>query len=184
MRLERISAHEIKAYLSQQDLNELGIKDSASLDGGAAEIILGVARAELDFCCEKNNCEIFMQSCKDGCTLTLKSPDNKKKKFMHKSVLCFDEYGALYIACIYLNNFKIRYSELRKEDDKTYYLVIEYDDETDQLDGKPYWLSSVSELCSSVHTDKNAFFYYICEHSIPVIEKNAVYHIAKSEKKW
>ena len=94
---------------------------------------------------------------------------------------------ALFTACEYLLNFDISESELRTEGDgreKTYYLIVEYKDSGAMLDGKPYWLLSVSELCSYVQTDKTSFFYYIFEHCTPVIEKNAVFDIAKSEKKW
>ncbi|MBQ7700757.1 MAG: hypothetical protein IJT49_10525 [Clostridia bacterium] len=188
MRLQRISAYEIKAYLTQDDLVRLGIKDAARLDCGAADLILNIARSELDFAYEKNNCEIYTETCGDGYTLTVKaSGEEKRRSQTHKCVLCFDSYETLKCACLFLRNFDIQYSELRSEGDeraKTYYLLMEYGENGPQLDNKPYFLSSVSELCCSVHTDKTAFFYYISEHSAPLIQKNAVYDIAKSEKKW
>ena len=188
MRLQKISKYEIKAYLTQDDLEQLGIKDAARLDCGAADLILNIARTELDFVYEKNNCEIYSEVCGEGCTLTVKaSGDDKRYSQTHKCVLCFDSRETLYTACLFLSNFKIPNSELRSEGGeckKTYYLIIEYDDDGPQLDKKPYWLSSVSELCCYLHTDKNAFFYYISEHSKPLLQKNAVNDIAKSEKKW
>lgn len=184
MRLERISSYEIRAYLSEEDIKELGIKDASRLDRGAAETILCIARSELDFAYENNNCEIYSRRHGDGYMLTLKaSPECKSVLSEHESVLCFDDKAALKAACAYLIRPDILCSELRSEGN-IYYLLIKYRCDEPALDGRPYWLSSVSELCFCVHNDKNAFFYYISEHSELVLEKNAVYDIANSDKKW
>ena len=187
MRLERISEYEIKAYLSPDDLIELGIRDASRLDCGAADTILNIAKAELDFFYEKNNCEIFTETRGGGYTLTIKACGGKKQDNSHTCVLCFDNNDALITACEYLMNFSLHHSELRIEEngcEKTYYLIIKYGKEEPELDGKPFWLTSVSELCFCFQTDNNAFFYYISEHSVPLLQKNAVFDIAKSEKKW
>ena len=187
MRLERISEFEIKAYLSEDDLSELGIRDASRLDCGAADMILNIAKTELDFLYEKNNCEIFAEARGEGYTLTIVACGSKSSALPHTCVLCFDNEDALKAACEYLMNFSIRQSELRAEEngrEKTYYLLIKYGAGEPELDGKPFWLSSVSELCFCSQTDKNAFFYYISEHSAPLLQKNAVFDIAKSEKKW
>ena len=184
MRLEKISRYEIKAYLSADDIKELGIRDAARLDRGAADVILGIAGAELDFGCEKSNCEIYAEADGDGYILTIKAPCAAADgKALHECVLCFDDGSALKAACVFLSGADIPYSELRAEGG-SYYLIVKYGQNGTELDGRPYRLCSVSELCSSVHTDKNAFFYYISEHSYTLIEKNAVYDIAKNEKKW
>lgn len=188
MRLERISANEIKAYLSPDDLDELGIKDASRLDRGTAELILGIAKAELDFKYEKNNCEIYSEPCGKGYALTIKaSAVRGRAEPPHECVLCFDSEKTLYNACVFLRRFALDSSELREEGegrDKTYYLILKYGEIGPLIDGKPYWLISVSELCRAVFADKNAFFYYISEHSACIIEKNAVFDIANREKKW
>ena len=186
MRLEKISEKKIKAYLTYEDIEELGIKNVMQLDRREADVILSIAKAELGFDCERSCCEIYAESHSGGCTLTLSSHNSEKQKKEHECVLCFEDEKALYTACVYLLDFNIRYSDLRVEDGrgKTYYLTLKYKDEGPVLDGKPYWLCCVSELCDVIHTDKPAFFYYICEHCTLTLQKNAVYDIAKSEKKW
>lgn len=186
MRLERISDFEIKAYLTIEDIKEFGINDVNRLDRGAVDIVLGIAKSELDFCYKKSNCEIYTEQDGSGCTLTIKANAGEKRAVIHRCILCFSDKDDLYTACLFLQNFRLQQSELREEYDgrnKTYYLVINYFEGELLTDGRPYWLLSVSELCQSVHNDKNAFFYYICEHCTPVIKKNAVYYIANSEKK-
>ena len=185
MRLERISQNEIKAYLSYEDIEELGIKDATRLDRKETDVILSIAKAELDFDCERSSCEIYAESHCGGYTLTLTAHRTENRSKEHECILCFDDEKSLYTACAYLRNFSIISSDLYVESGrtKTYYLVINYGD-GHGFDGKPYWLFCVSELSDSVHTDKTAFFYYISEHCTLTIQKNAVFDIANSEKKW
>lgn len=186
MRLERISHNEIKAYLTHEDIEELGIKDVSRLDGKEADVILGIAKAELGFDCERSGCEIFAETHGGVCTLTVTAYKAENRAEEHECILCFDNEHELYTACVYLKNFGISDSDLYVEDGrrKTYYLIVKYGGKEPALDGRPYWLCCVSELCESVHTDKAAFFYYISEHCMLTMQKNAVYDIAKSEKKW
>lgn len=175
MRLEKISDSFISAYMSKDDLTNLGLTadDAAS----AADIIIGAALSEFGFSYRRNECEITAEP---GVTVTVRA---KKRHTQSKTaILCFGDGKALYDACVFLQDKSIISSRLLCEGDgadKTYYLIIDY-----RAEGDPLWLSSVSELAEHSYHEKNAFFCYIIEHSCTVIEKNALNVIANSDKTW
>jgi len=179
MKIQRISDNIITAFLSDTEVCDLGCKDEAELRAAVLHIIACAAGAEPGFRFSEDDCEITKE---DGYLITVKAKKRRQNKKTAKTVLCFDNGAALHSACVYLCDKNIRESSLLCEGrgaDKTYYLIIEYGAEPD-----PLWLSSVSELCFAVHTDKKAFLYYIYEHCGTILEKNAVFDIANSEKTW
>ena len=179
MKLYKISDIEVLAFLSKEDINDVGAKDEEELKDAVLRIVQSAAGSGLGFYHPAADCEITEEK---GYMITLTAKKKKQRKENRKTVLCFDSGDALYTACVFLSDKNITESSLLCEGKggvKTYYLILEYENTPDTLR-----LDAVSELCSSVYIDKNAFLYYIYEHSYTLIEKNAVYDIANSKKTW
>lgn len=179
MRIQKISDGVVTVFLSEEDVKGLGEKDADELKEAVFGIISGACGGLLP-CRGKEECEITLDP---GYTVTVKAKKRKSpQKPAKKTVFCFDGGKALHTACVFLQSKGVKNGTLLREgagENAAYYLITEVDD-----GGDPLWLSSVSELCSGVFTDKNAFLYYICEHGRVIIEKNAVFDIANSEKTW
>ena len=179
MKIQRISDFITAAFLSDAEVNDLGCGSEAELKEAVLRIIACAAGEKSGFCFSKDDCEITKE---DGYMITVRAKKRRQSKKTTKTALCFDGGEALHSACVYLSDKNILSSSLLCEGrgaDKTYYLLIEHETEPD-----PLWLASVSELCFGVHTDKPAFFYYIYEHCRTILEKNAVFDIANSDKTW
>lgn len=175
MKLEKISDNAVTAYISKDEMAKLGItKDNAK---DAADIIIGAAAVQLGCSFDFGEYDVTSDA---AFAVTVRA--KKKNAPLNTAILCFDDGGALYRACVFLRGKNVRSSRLLREGtgkDLTYYLLIEY-----QGTGDPLWLSSVSELADRSYHEKNAFFYYICEHCETVFEKNALNLIANSDKTW
>ena len=175
MKLEKISDSLISAYMSKDDLTNLGL--TADGAASAADIIIGAAVSEFGFSYRSNECEVTAEP---GAVVTVRAKIRHTQS--KTAILCFDNGKALFDACVFLQDKSVISSRLLGEGDginKTYYLIIDF-----RAEGDPLWLFSVSELAEHAYHEKNAFFYYICEHCSVLIEKNAVNVIANSDKTW
>ena len=183
MKIEKISEHGIRAFLSDEDEKQLCADDKDILYDRIRDVIIGAAKAQFGFAYAKDDCEMSRQSC---CTLTVKKEKRKKqeKNKKHTAVLCFDDKDALSVACAVLSEESLLSSSLfRGGAAGTYYLLIEFEAEKDGDALKDRFLS-LFELCSAYHVDKKAVLYRLSEHCDAIFEKNAVEHIANSDKTW
>ena len=183
MKIERISEHKIRAYLTDEDETQLYADDADTLADRIKDVMIGAAKAQFGLSFIKSDCDMTRQSC-----YTLTARDEKRKKTdgvkKHAAVFCFGDGASLKTACRLLFDGKEENGVLYRDPrGKAYYLLTEYDG-ADGDNALPYRLLSLSELCTSYQTNKKPVILWLNEHCEIIFEKNAVGRIAKSEKTW
>ncbi len=190
MKLELITEFKLRAELSYEDMVCLGFSSYENVSDDAVETIIGIADERLGFHCAINDCTINVYPYGDGCEIYITKNSGSIKnsrRAKRKTVLAFDSPDYLIQACVFISMQNITESECRYEllkNGVVYYLIVEHEffEQPDRPD--PYWLISVSELCRNDPDCKNnAALLYLCEHSEPLITKNAVDTIAKLKKR-
>ena len=183
MKTEREGDHKLNVYLTEEDAAELGVIGTDMPEDDLADAVSVIVGTEPGFSYGRGECTYSIRRTRGGYTVTV-SAKRRDGDAVGRCALCFDDPAALRPACAFLSALPVISSGLFYEDgaDPAYYLTLTYERSGGPFGGTPYPLLAVTELCCGFYRDKNAVFDYIFEHCRPLIEKNAVRDIAKSEK--